>query len=73
VPELIQNDFTAAKIVEHIAPLLPDGPPRQSMMQELEGIRIALRPRAEAGTGDAKSAIERLASIVLDQVSQQPS
>ncbi len=32
VPELIQNDFTAANIVQHLEPLLPDGPPRESMM-----------------------------------------
>jgi lipid A disaccharide synthetase len=35
VPELIQSDFTAANIVQQIEPLLPDGPPRQSMMKEL--------------------------------------
>jgi len=27
VPELIQNDFTAANIVQQIGPLLPDGAP----------------------------------------------
>ena len=35
VPELIQNDFTAANIVRQIEPLLPDGPLAQSMMKEL--------------------------------------
>ena len=29
VPELIQNDFTAANIVQHLEPLLPDGPSRR--------------------------------------------
>ncbi len=43
VPELIQNDFTAAKIVEQLAPLLPDGEPRESMMQELRAIGGLLR------------------------------
>ncbi|MGC2327652.1 MAG: lipid-A-disaccharide synthase, partial [Candidatus Sulfotelmatobacter sp.] len=31
VPELIQHDFTASNIVQHLGPLLPDGAPRQSM------------------------------------------
>ncbi len=39
VPELIQNDFTAANIVQQLGPLLPDGPARQSMMKELQRVR----------------------------------
>jgi hypothetical protein len=39
VPELIQSDFTAENIVQQIERLLPDGPPRQSMMEELARIR----------------------------------
>jgi lipid-A-disaccharide synthase len=48
VPELIQDDFTAANIVEQIKPLLPDGPARESMRMELGAIREALRVH-EAG------------------------
>ena len=69
VPELIQSDFTASKIVEHITPLLPDGPLRQSMMQELEGIRKKLRAQQREDAGQSVGAIERLISIVLDQLS----
>ena len=69
VPELIQKDFTASKIVQHLAALLPDGPPRQSMKQELHGIRIALSARPEAAVDEEAGAIERLASIVIEQVS----
>jgi hypothetical protein len=36
VPELIQHDFTAANIVQQLERLLPDGPPRESMMEELK-------------------------------------
>ena len=43
VPELIQNEFTAAKIVEHLGPLLPDGPLRESMKQELRRIATLLK------------------------------
>ena len=68
VPELIQHDFTASKIVQHLAPLLPDGPRRQSMMQELAGIRNALNTRPQADAKEEKSAIERVAAMVLDQL-----
>ncbi len=62
VPELIQHDFTAANVVHQIELLLPDGPPRESMMKELAQIRGKLnsRPagqrrtnrRNRAGSGD---------------------
>ncbi len=46
VPELIQQDFTAANIVEQLSPLLPDGPARESMRRELGAIREVLRVHA---------------------------
>ena len=65
VPELIQRDFTAANIVQQIEPLLPDGAPRQSMMQELAQIRVLLnaRPASQGGEGGA---IGRVAAIALE-------
>ncbi|HLY41875.1 MAG TPA: lipid-A-disaccharide synthase [Terracidiphilus sp.] len=68
VPELIQNNFTASNIVQHIAPLLPDGAPRQSMMQELKRIRSLLGPRTNSTEGTHSDAIERVATIVLDRL-----
>jgi len=65
VPELIQSDFTAKNIVQHLEPLLPDGPPRQSMMKELEKIRNVLNARSE-GNELQTGAIERVAAITLD-------
>ena len=65
VPELIQQEFTAAGIVKQIEPLLPDGPPRQSMMQELARIRALLNTRPESGEGGA---IERVAAITLSRL-----
>ncbi|HSZ15672.1 MAG TPA: lipid-A-disaccharide synthase [Terracidiphilus sp.] len=63
VPELIQNDFTAENIVQHLEPLLPDGPQRQSMMQELERVRALLSP----GPGETHGgAIDRVAAIALE-------
>jgi lipid-A-disaccharide synthase len=81
VPELIQDDFTAANIVQQLKPLLPDGPARESMMMELGAIREALRvneasqdtinePGSTASGGKASglTAIERVAAIVVQEV-----
>ena len=63
VPELIQSAFTAANIVRHIEPLLPDGPPRESMMKELEQIRGLLTLRHGEKNGGA---IARVADVTLE-------
>jgi lipid-A-disaccharide synthase len=68
VPELIQKAFTASKIVQHIAPLLPDGLPRESMMKELMSVGESLRSRQTAGAGESKDAIERVAAITLEMI-----
>jgi len=68
VPELIQNEFTAANIVEQIEPLLPDGPPRQSMMKELKRIRGLLNARSEGSLEQKGGAIDRVAAITLEQL-----
>ena len=67
VPELIQNEFTASNIVQHIEPLLPDGRPRESMMQELKRIRIVLSTDP-ASRENASGAIDRVAAITLECV-----
>ncbi len=66
VPELIQNDFTAGKIVQHLEPLLPDATPRQSMMEELAGIRNALQASRDNPQG--RTAVQRVAAFVLGQL-----
>ena len=64
VPELIQHDFTTANIVQQIERLLPDGAPRQSMMEELARIRglLSARPTGSREGG----AIDRVAAITLE-------
>jgi lipid-A-disaccharide synthase len=64
VTELIQDEFTAENIVTEVERLLPDGPPRQSMMEELRAIRTLLAS-GKPGTGGA---IERVASITLNEI-----
>jgi len=67
VPELIQDTFTASNIVQQFQPLLPDGPPRQSMMQELLRIRAILTAQT-AGRSQNWGAIDRVADITLAQL-----
>jgi lipid-A-disaccharide synthase len=66
VPELIQDDFTAAKIVQHLGPLLPEGPPRESMMKELKAVGTSLRSRHPLNHGETAGAIQRVAAVTLE-------
>ena len=68
VPELIQNDFTAANIVQHLRQLLPDGPARQSMMKELGAIREAMHVPPAVGRSNDQGAIETVAAIVAREI-----
>jgi len=72
VPELIQDEFTAANLVREIESLLPDGPPRESMMIELGRIHGLLVPRGPAqGEPDSSaisSAIGRVADVTLEMM-----
>src|SRR6202167_2535643 len=43
VPELVQRDFTAQKIVTHLNEILPDGPPRARMLEGLARVKARLR------------------------------
>lgn len=63
VPELIQDDFRAARIVEELEPLIPDGEPRRSMMEELAGIHGLLGKQSAEG-----GAISRVAAVTLEVI-----
>jgi lipid-A-disaccharide synthase len=73
VPELIQNDFTAAKIVQQVERLLPDGAARESMMKELKAVGASLRSGL-VGSGqtdrvnESAGAIERVAAVTLEML-----
>ncbi|HUX45173.1 MAG TPA: lipid-A-disaccharide synthase [Terracidiphilus sp.] len=73
VPELIQSDFVATNIVRQLALLLPDGPVRQSMMQELRSIRDQLSTGSDEPGTTAYGAIERVAAITLRHLAQDSS
>jgi lipid-A-disaccharide synthase len=68
VPELIQQDFTAANIVQHLRQLLPDGPARESMMKELGAIREALHVHQTTGRSNDRGAIETVADVVAREI-----
>ena len=72
VPELIQRDFTPENILRALEPLLHDGPPRQSMMEELARIRGLLKTHPAGGAGKAGGAgetgdaIDRVAAVTIE-------
>ena len=68
VPELIQNAFTAANIVRHIEPLLPEGSVRESMKLELARIRSQLTILSTGFGDETETAISRVANIALNQL-----
>jgi lipid-A-disaccharide synthase len=43
VPELIQHDFTAERVVASLNPLIQDGPARDQMVRAFEEVRIRLK------------------------------
>ena len=61
VPELIQDDFTAANTVSHLRPLLEDEAARNKMKQDLAAVAQALRTE--------KSPIEQVARITIELAS----
>ena len=66
VPELVQSEFTPAKIVKHLQPLLDDGPRRQKMLEGLAQVGERLRSSTAGGN---QSAAERAADAVLAALS----
>jgi len=64
VPELIQSEFTAENIVREVERLLPDGPQRQSMMDELARMRGLLKRRPAGG------AIDRVAEVAMEMLAR---
>jgi lipid-A-disaccharide synthase len=66
VPELIQTDFTAAKVVAALRPLLADGEAREEAMAGLHEVRERLHTNGE------QSAIERAARICVELLTGGP-
>ncbi len=68
VPELVQENFTAEKVIAELSTVLPDGPQRARMIDGLGEVRGRLR-----GTLDSKGAFVRAAEAVLSVVNGKPN
>jgi lipid-A-disaccharide synthase len=63
VPELVQHKFTVENVVTEMNKIIPDGKPRQKMMQGL----ISVRERLKKPDGDQHAA-DRAAGIILQML-----
>ncbi len=64
VPELVQHDFTAAKVVARLNEILPDGPTRDRMLQGLAQVKARLRV-PETVSGSHQHPADRAAQIIF--------
>jgi len=64
VPELIQDDFQAGRIVQELEPLLVDGAPRAEMVAGLAAVGTKLR----AGRDFKGTTIGAVATVVLETI-----
>jgi len=65
VPELVQQDFTAAKVVDRLNEILADGPARERMLEGLARVRARLRAPVVGGR-TAPHPADRAAEIILE-------
>jgi len=66
VPELVQGDFTAERVVARLREILPDSPARTTMLEGLARVKARLRSPSEQG-----SAADRAADAVLALASHE--
>jgi lipid-A-disaccharide synthase len=65
VPELVQHDFTAEKVVAKIKEILPDGPARTRMLEGLTQVKAKLNPPQSGTTDPSQRPADRAAEIIL--------
>ena len=68
VPELVQQHFTAERVVAEMKQIIPDGAPREKMLNGLRRVRTLLRTTESGGDTPA----ERAAEAVSDILSRSP-
>jgi len=61
VPELVQGDFTPEKVTAEMSKIIPDGPPREEMLEGLRRVKAKLRGEGSGSTHPA----DRAAQAVL--------
>jgi lipid-A-disaccharide synthase len=64
VPELVQQDFTAERVVTELGQLIRDGAPREKMIAGLRGVKQLLRGNMEGNAPEhaARAIVDLLAS-----------
>lgn len=67
VPELVQDEFTAANITSQLGEILPDGTGRDRMLRGLAGVRARLRGHALSTLPAADRAAEAIFEILRDE------
>jgi lipid-A-disaccharide synthase len=65
VPELVQENFTAANVVEQLGQILPDGLVRNRMTEALSRVKARLRTNENDTDNPTISPAERAAEIIL--------
>ncbi len=68
VPELVQHDFTAEKVVARLRDILPDGQARDQMIEGLRSVKALLRGPNQ----DRLHAAERAAETVMALLQKSP-
>jgi lipid-A-disaccharide synthase len=63
VPELVQDDFTAANVVARLTEVIPDGPARDKMLEGLARVKAQLR--APGQVDDSRHPADRAADVIL--------
>jgi lipid-A-disaccharide synthase len=70
VPELVQQDFTAEKVIGKVKEILSDGPARDHMLEGLARVKARLRAQ-EPDSGLARHPADRAADIILALVNER--
>jgi lipid-A-disaccharide synthase len=65
VPELVQHNFTAHKVVERLKEILPDGLARERMIEGLARVKSRLRAPAGAAGEAMRHPADRAAELIL--------
>jgi lipid-A-disaccharide synthase len=63
VPELVQHDFTADKVVAHVTQLVAESPVRDIMLDEFRGVKLKLAGNLPPGIHPADRAAEMTLSL----------
>jgi len=69
VPELVQHDFTAENVVARLKEILPDGAPRDRMLEGLDRVKARLRA-PQSDSGGVQHPADRAAEIILALLSK---